>query len=242
MTLGVPSSSQSLVGALASRRLPLNGPVSRSSTAAGPFRGVVDFSADLSGRSLLPSALFPSRTYGFLEDDPIPATERSVLRASLSTFGSSAEDGTLRSGAHERTGIDCSSPPSAFSRSTGGNGKSVAPSLAPFAAELSSHAPERELTHVSEDAERFARRHGLWGSIIFIKSWIAGYIDAIDGARIDLVIDREVDGWATLCLTIRTRAGLETALNLDARLRETIGESIACRHLPLFAVRFDFAG
>jgi len=108
-------------------------------------------------------------------------------------------------------------------------------------AEVSSHAPGHGSADVSEAAERFARQHGIWSSLIILKAKIASNLEPIDAVKVDLISDPEVEDWCTLCFTIRTRAALEAALELDERLRDLIGESIAVKHLVYFAVRFEFA-
>jgi hypothetical protein len=113
-------------------------------------------------------------------------------------------------------------------------------SFEPLAAELSSHTPGHGSADVSAKAECFARRQGVWGTLIFLKSRIASEVGPVDTVKVDLVVDPEVDGSSTLSFTIRTRAALEAVLDLDGRLRDLIGESIAARHLVYFAVRFDF--
>jgi len=120
-------------------------------------------------------------------------------------------------------------------------GTNAALSFGPLTTELSFHTPRHGSADVSADAERFARRQGLWGSLIFLKSRIASSVGPIDTVKVDLVVDPEVDSWSTLCFAIRTRAALEAVLDLDERLRDLIGESIAAKHLVYFAVRFDFA-
>ena len=104
---------------------------------------------------------------------------------------------------------------------------------------LSTPAAAQVSAGVSPEATHFAKRHGLLGSAVLLMSRIRSCLRSSDSVKLDLVTDPEVDGWSILCVTIRTNAPLESAIDLDDRLRETIADSLSSAVSVYFAVRFD---
>lgn len=95
-------------------------------------------------------------------------------------------------------------------------------------------------TEVSDEAERFAKTHGLWGSLVVLKSLVVRQRDLISAVRVDLISDAEVSNWFTLCFCLQTSAGVLEVLELDNRLRDLMIESIPADDLIYFAIRFQF--
>jgi hypothetical protein len=213
------------------------------------FRTAWAFDEGLSSHQLMPNRgirdVFSGTVHGsFQVDDAGAATNGtgSAFRTPLTAFGTGGpEIGPLGSARNVESNTNKPPQLSALLGMARKKEMNAALSFGPLATELSSRTPGLGSADVSANAERFARRQGLWGSLIFLKSRIASYIGPIDTVKFDLVVDPEVNGWSTLCFTIRTRAALEAVLELDERLRDLIGESIAAKHLVYFAVRFDFA-
>jgi hypothetical protein len=106
--------------------------------------------------------------------------------------------------------------------------------------EIYSHDPRTTTTEVSEPAERFAKGHGLWGSLVVLKSLVNRHKDLVSAVRVDLVSDPEISGWFTLCFCVRTSAGLPEVLEFDDRLRDLMIESIPAKDQIYFAIGFQF--
>ena len=95
-------------------------------------------------------------------------------------------------------------------------------------------------TEISDEAERFAKGHGLWGSLRVLQSLLTPHQDLVSAVRVDLVSDPEVSNWFTLRFCLRTTAGLPDDLELDNRLRDLIFESIPAADRIFFAMQFQF--
>jgi hypothetical protein len=94
---------------------------------------------------------------------------------------------------------------------------------------------------ISTDCARFARQHGMWGSLLIVRSLILRHVDVVNALEVELVHDAEIQQFSTICFVIRTRAGLERALDLDEQLRTAVIDSIPAPHQGHIAVRFEFA-
>lgn len=106
--------------------------------------------------------------------------------------------------------------------------------------EIYSYGHRTATTEVSESAERFARGHGLWGSLVVLKSLVTRHKDFVSAVKVDLVSDPEVSGWFTLRFCVRTIAGLAEVLEFDDRLRDLMIESIPAKDQIYFAIGFQF--
>lgn len=115
----------------------------------------------------------------------------------------------------------------------------AAPTSAVDGGDLTMSSAGRAVARIAPEAERFAKRRGLWGSAVLLTSRLVGSLGSADSLKLDLVADPEVNGWSVLCATIRTNAPLQSALRLDSRLREIFVDSIASVHSIYFAMKFD---
>jgi hypothetical protein len=95
-------------------------------------------------------------------------------------------------------------------------------------------------TEISDEAERFAKGHGLWPSLLVLKSLVTRHDDLVSTVKVDLLADAEVSNWFTLCFCLRTSAGVLEVLELDNRLRDLMIESIPADDLIYLAIRFQF--
>jgi len=105
---------------------------------------------------------------------------------------------------------------------------------------FSVHNPWMPTANISTNAGSFARQHGLWGSLIVLKTLILRYTGLVAAIEVDLLSDPEVAGWNTICFRVRTNADLPEVLAFDDRLRDQISASIPTRNQIYFAIRFDF--
>jgi hypothetical protein len=94
---------------------------------------------------------------------------------------------------------------------------------------------------VSPEAERFARRHGLWGSLILLKSLIMSNRTLFLGVAVNLVPDAEITGRFTVSFTVRTDAEISDILDFDERIRGLVYDQLPMDDQVYFAVQFEFA-
>ena len=93
---------------------------------------------------------------------------------------------------------------------------------------------------ISADASAFAKKHGLWGSLVILKTMILSNTNLVSALKVELSSDPEVEGWFTICFRIQTHADVPEVLDFDDRLRLQIGEDLPSKDQVFFAVCFDF--
>jgi hypothetical protein len=94
---------------------------------------------------------------------------------------------------------------------------------------------------VLDEAEVFARSHGLWGSLILIKQLILrGGRRVVLAINVNLLADADVRGRYVIEFNIRTNRTVAEVLAFDADLQGAIFEKVPVEQQIHFAVRFDF--
>jgi hypothetical protein len=94
--------------------------------------------------------------------------------------------------------------------------------------------------NVSDPAESFARKHGLWGSLIVLKSLILGGEFPLLSINVALVSDAEISGHHAISFNIRTNAEPSDVLDFDERIRELAYDQLPMDDQIYFAIRFEF--
>jgi hypothetical protein len=95
--------------------------------------------------------------------------------------------------------------------------------------------------HVSDEAERFARARGLWGSLVMLKSLILKGTGLLLGVNVNLVPDAEVSGQFAISFRIRTNANVSDVLDFDEKIRELAYDQLPMHDQIHFVVQFEFA-
>lgn len=94
---------------------------------------------------------------------------------------------------------------------------------------------------VSTDCARFARQHGMWGSLVMVRSLVLRHVEVVAALEVELVRDAEIPDLSIICFVIRTRADLQRVLDVDDELRVGLIESLPPAHQDRIAIRFEFA-
>jgi len=96
------------------------------------------------------------------------------------------------------------------------------------------------VANVSGQAERFAREHGLWGSLVILKTILIQETALIDGVNVELVPDPEVRDRFLISFNLRTHRPVAEVPEFDDRVRAVIYDEIPAADQVYFAVHFDF--
>jgi hypothetical protein len=99
----------------------------------------------------------------------------------------------------------------------------------------------RFIVNISAEAERYARKHGLFGSLRVMKSLVLPGASLIKSIDIDLVQDPETTDSFLICFSVDAVACVSDVLEFDRRLRDSIFDAVPADDRAYFAVRFDFA-
>ncbi len=162
--------------------------------ASGLFRTARAFDERPGSHQLMPNremsrAFSETAQRSFQVADVTAATHRrgSIFCTPLAAFGTvGPEIGALGSAINGESNLDRPPRSSTLLGTAATKEGNAALSFEPLAAELSSHTPGHGSADVSANAERFARRQGVWGTLIFLKSRIASEVGPVDTVKVDL--------------------------------------------------------
>jgi len=94
--------------------------------------------------------------------------------------------------------------------------------------------------NLSPRAVNFAKEHGMWGTLVLLKTHIVQAPAIVSRLDVILAYDRDLDNWPMLCFRVKTVESISSVLEFDAKLREFISESIPPADQERISVLFDF--
>ena len=93
---------------------------------------------------------------------------------------------------------------------------------------------------VTPAAEKHARRLGLYGSVVLTKQRIHELMPSVKSVGIDLAVDPEDAGYATICFTITTADCVSRALECDDSLRDALIAHLPQDHYQHLTFKYQF--
>jgi hypothetical protein len=106
---------------------------------------------------------------------------------------------------------------------------------------FSSNPAARRLSEaITPAAEKYARAHGLYGSLVLAREIVQQMVPSMKALHVDMNEDPDEGGYTTIRLTITTQETVERVLEADHTLQTALYERIPARALMYLAFMYQF--